>query len=415
MAEASKMKPAFENAPQVALETVLRAHDSASGVASLGSMVEVRQYCSKFLVQRHSDSESENDSLEASYRKLQTLLTVLEGQAIALMNPNQVVSNLQGQLLSQLVAIARNIALLASAGTFQASSSAWGLLRTFVEIWVEVRLINDPLLTTLPQGQRDQDFESLQRERAHRYNEQVIHQRQKAVYLGKRLAEAYTLSAVTSLTPDELQAEDEAAEKESEETEGYLGEGLNKHRLHGWEWVDGSYVIELQEGEKCGRFKGFIDRERFGFIKPDEDGKDLFVHRNHDPAGEGYKSLSKGAKVAYKPEESPKGLNAKDVRTLQLLPSSLAGWVKLAGGSAELVSLLNIAVHQDAIHLASTVDTRNPTVILQLVLPSLKQAFDGAVPKDQTVLDDVHTALDDAALKVAIDPATRYGTEVQSS
>ena len=64
-----------------------------------------------------------------------------------------------------------------------------------------------------------------------------------------------------------------------------------------------------------GTVKWFNDAKGFGFIAPDDAGKDLFVHHSAI-AGEGFKSLAEGAKVSYEAEVDPKGPRAVNVRTL---------------------------------------------------------------------------------------------------
>jgi CspA family cold shock protein len=64
-----------------------------------------------------------------------------------------------------------------------------------------------------------------------------------------------------------------------------------------------------------GTVKWFSDEKGYGFITPDEAGKDLFVHQSAI-AGNGFRSLAEGAKVSYDIEQSPKGPAAANVRVL---------------------------------------------------------------------------------------------------
>ena len=64
-----------------------------------------------------------------------------------------------------------------------------------------------------------------------------------------------------------------------------------------------------------GTVKWFNDDKGFGFVTPDETGKDLFVHHT-GIAGDGFKSLADGAKVSYDAQPSDKGPKAVNVRLL---------------------------------------------------------------------------------------------------
>jgi len=58
-----------------------------------------------------------------------------------------------------------------------------------------------------------------------------------------------------------------------------------------------------------GTVKFFNDGKGFGFITPDDGGKDVFVHIK----GLRCDSITEGDKVSYDVEEGQKGLNAVNV------------------------------------------------------------------------------------------------------
>jgi len=62
-----------------------------------------------------------------------------------------------------------------------------------------------------------------------------------------------------------------------------------------------------------GTVKWFSDEKGYGFITPDDGSKDLFVHHT-GISGEGFKSLSEGAKVEFEATEGQKGPQATNVR-----------------------------------------------------------------------------------------------------
>lgn len=67
---------------------------------------------------------------------------------------------------------------------------------------------------------------------------------------------------------------------------------------------------------KQGNVKWFDTEKGFGFIKPEEGDKDIFVHRNN-VENLGYnQGLEDGESVEFEVEETPKGLSAINVQSL---------------------------------------------------------------------------------------------------
>ncbi len=56
-----------------------------------------------------------------------------------------------------------------------------------------------------------------------------------------------------------------------------------------------------------GTVKWFDASKGFGFITPDDGGKDLFVHHSEIQSGGGYATLHEGQKVEYEVGQGKKG------------------------------------------------------------------------------------------------------------
>jgi CspA family cold shock protein len=73
--------------------------------------------------------------------------------------------------------------------------------------------------------------------------------------------------------------------------------------------------MSVEESMATGTVKWFSDDKGFGFITPDDGSKELFVHHSAI-GGDGYRSLSEGAKVSFDTESGDKGPRAVNVQTV---------------------------------------------------------------------------------------------------
>jgi CspA family cold shock protein len=66
---------------------------------------------------------------------------------------------------------------------------------------------------------------------------------------------------------------------------------------------------------ESGTVKWFNEAKGYGFIAPEDGGKDVFVHHSNIEAT-GFKTLTEGAKVEFERAEGEKGPEAKNVVTV---------------------------------------------------------------------------------------------------
>ncbi|MBK1691760.1 cold shock domain-containing protein [Ectothiorhodospira mobilis] len=64
-----------------------------------------------------------------------------------------------------------------------------------------------------------------------------------------------------------------------------------------------------------GTVKWFNESKGFGFITPDDGGKDVFVHFSAIDGG-GFRTLAEGQKVSFDTQSTPKGMAAANVKAI---------------------------------------------------------------------------------------------------
>jgi len=75
-------------------------------------------------------------------------------------------------------------------------------------------------------------------------------------------------------------------------------------------------TIEVENKMSKGTVKWFNPDKGYGFITPDDGGKDLFVHHSEIQGGGGYATLKEGQKVEFDVGQGKKGPCATKVKAI---------------------------------------------------------------------------------------------------
>jgi len=70
-----------------------------------------------------------------------------------------------------------------------------------------------------------------------------------------------------------------------------------------------------------GTVKCFNDSKGFGFITPEDQSKDVFIHHSNIAGGDEFKSLNEGDKVTFDTAEGQKGIEARNVVVTEKAPA----------------------------------------------------------------------------------------------
>ena len=68
---------------------------------------------------------------------------------------------------------------------------------------------------------------------------------------------------------------------------------------------------------QSGSVKWFNDAKGYGFISPDDKGADLFVHHTAIVM-DGFRTLKQGQRVEFEAVQGPKGMQANNVRNVEV-------------------------------------------------------------------------------------------------
>lgn len=68
--------------------------------------------------------------------------------------------------------------------------------------------------------------------------------------------------------------------------------------------------------DQTGTVKWFNESKGYGFIAPDDGGKDLFAHFREIQGEPGFKTLTENARVQFSVTQGAKGPQASNIRTL---------------------------------------------------------------------------------------------------